>query len=486
MRITPGYTASMTSRKFYRWMSLIGIIFFLSVAIIVVWMQRETIFAGLAISDATAWFGWLATILLTFNLALGVLQPLRYDPVIRWPHRRLPASIFKLHKWTGYTAIGVVLAHPLFLLWHATHPFTLSAIYIPFTAPAETLYAALGTIAMYLLLTVTLSSYFRERIGLELWKWVHYATYALLPVFLVHGLLINSALDPKREIDYFDAGKLIVETCALIAVAFVVWRLRYTWVARRVKVPSAPVAATPPALSVAKSLAPWVGKLRLTDITVETPRVKTFRFAPEAGGPMPFAFVAGQYFELSGIRNYTASSSPTERRHLEFSIKYEDGGFFSPHMHDDLAVGSLVTVRGPYGHYTIPSDAPQPVVMIAGGVGVTPSLSQIRDLLHRGWPGRIDLIYSTATAADVICADQLTRLDADHANFRLVTVFTNDGAAGTGNRITADFLRATVPDVAQAQVYVCGPTPMMVAVTAMLTELGVPSSSVFSESFAVG
>ena len=415
-----------------------------------------------------------------------MLQPLRYDPVFRWPHRRLPASIFKLHKWTGYTAIGVVLVHPLFLLWHATHPFTLSAIYIPFTAPAETLYAALGTIAMYLLLTVTLSSYLRERIGLELWKWVHYATYALLPVFLVHGLLINSSLDPKTAIDYFDAGKLIVEICALVSIAFIVWRLRYTWVARRVKVPSAPVTAIPPPLSIANSLAPWAGKLRLTGITVETPRVKTFRFAPENGGSLPFAFAAGQYFELSGIRDYTASSSPTERGYLEFSIKYEDGGFFSPHMHDDLALGSLVTVRGPYGHFTIPNDAPQPVVMIAGGVGVTPSLSQIRDLLDRRSLGRIDLIYSTATAADIICADQLARLAANHTNFRLVTVFTNDGAAGACNRITADFLHATVPDVAQAQVYVCGPTPMMAAVTAMLAQLGVPSSSVFTESFAVG
>ena len=450
-------------------------------------MNLDTLgLSDLAISDFTAWFGWLATILLTFNLALGVLQPLRYDPVDRWPHRRLPASIFKLHKWTGYTAIGVVLVHPLFLLWHALHPFTLSAIYIPFTAPAETLYAALGTIALYLLLTVTLSSYFRERIGLELWKWVHYATYALLPVFLVHGLLINSSLDPKRAIDYFDVGKLIVETCALIAIAFVVWRLRYTWAARRVKVPSAPITVTPPPLSTANSLAPWVGKLRLTSVTTETPRVKTFRFGTEDGGRLPFMFAAGQYFELSGIRNYTASSSPTERDHVEFSIKYEDGGFFSTHMHDDLAVGSLVTVRGPYGHFTIPQNAPTPVVMIAGGVGVTPSLSQIRDLLDRGWPGAIDLIYSTATPADVIRADEFTRLAAEHANFRLVTVITNDAVAGTCNRITADFLQSKVPDVANSQVYVCGPTPMMAAVTAMLTQLGVPPSSVFTESFAVG
>ena len=221
--MTSGYFPQVINRKIYRWLGAIGIVVVLSVAVSVVWLQRDTIFVGVAISDTTALLGWLATILLTLNLALGILQPLRYDTVVRWPHHRLPASIFKLHKWTGYTAIGVVLAHPLFLLWHAT-PFTLSAIYIPFTAPAETLNAALGTIAMYLLLTVTLSSYFRERVGLELRKWVHYATYALLPVFLVHGLLINSALDPKREIDYFDAGKLIVETCALIAVAFVVWR----------------------------------------------------------------------------------------------------------------------------------------------------------------------------------------------------------------------------------------------------------------------
>ena len=49
-----------------------------------------------------------------------------------------------------------------------------------------------------------------------------------------------------------------------------------------------------------------------------------------------------------------------------------------------------------------------------------------------------------------------------------VTVFTNDGATGPDNRITADFLRTTMADIAQAQVYVCGPTPMMAATSAAL------------------
>ena len=180
-----------------------------------------------ALSDLTAWFGWFAAILLTLNFALGILQPLRYDTTLRWPHRRLPASLFKLHKWIGYSAIGVVLAHPIFLLWHAQHPFTLSAIYIPFTAPAETLFAGIGTTALYLLLIVTVSSNFRLAFGLKLWKQIHYAAYALLPAFLVHSLLINSRLDPKVPIDYFDLGKIIVETCALATLALVVWRVSY-------------------------------------------------------------------------------------------------------------------------------------------------------------------------------------------------------------------------------------------------------------------
>ena len=58
----------------------------------------------LSISDFAAWAGWLAAIMLTLNFGLGILQPLRYDTTLRWPHRRLPASLFRLHKWIGYSA----------------------------------------------------------------------------------------------------------------------------------------------------------------------------------------------------------------------------------------------------------------------------------------------------------------------------------------------------------------------------------------------
>jgi ferredoxin-NADP reductase len=440
--------------------------------------------AGLQISDFTAWFGWLATILLTFNFALGVLQPIRYDPAIRWPHRRLPASIFQLHKWTGYSAIGVVLAHPIFLLWHPKKPFALFNIYVPFTAPAETLLASLGTIAFYLLTTIVVTSYLRVKLGLKLWKLVHYVTYALLPVFLVHGLLINSQLDPKVPIDYFDAGKLIVETCAIITIAMIVWRLAYRRQAHRLDKlqPATPV----PANTGVPAASPWQGKLRLAEVTTRTPNVQSFRFVPEDGRPLPFSFLPGQYLKLLGIRNYTISSSPAAADHIELTIKRETGGFFSRYMHDDLKVGDALDFEIPFGQFTFTGNEADSVVMIAGGVGITPSLSMIRQLAARAWHGQIYLLYAVRTPADVICGGELKRLAATNSNLQIHMFFSEAGSSvdeKDNGRITAAALRKFVPEIATRRVYLCGPTAMMQAVAEMLQECAVPTASVFAESF---
>lgn len=283
---------------------------------------------GLAISDFTAWVGWLAIIMLTLNFALGILQPLRYDTTTRWPHRRLPASLFKLHKWIGYSAIAVVVAHPLFLLWHPKTPFSLTAIYIPFTAPAETLLAGIGTLAFYMLLVVTVTSFLRLSFGLKLWKQIHYVAYALLPTALMHGLLVNSSLDGAVQIDYIDAGKLIVETCAAVTIALIIWRLAYHRRSREMDSPQQATTGEGEIVATVADHLPWTGQLTLLEVFQETWNVKTLRFAAEATTPLPFTFVAGQYLQIAGIRNYTISSAPEERNYVEVTIKQEAGGFF--------------------------------------------------------------------------------------------------------------------------------------------------------------
>lgn len=445
-------------------------------------MKLDTLgLSGLAISDFTAWVGWLATIMLTLNFALGILQPLRYDTAIRWPRRRLPASLFKLHKWVGYSALGVVIVHPLFLLAHAKTPFSLAAIYLPFTAPAETLFAGIGTIAFYLLLLIVVASYLRLNIGLRLWKQIHYAAYALLPMFLVHGLFVNSSLNEAVPIDYFDMGKFIVEACAVLSVALVIWRLSYHRRSRRMDMPT-----RAPVNDHNENQCPWSGQLELAETFQETPNIRTFRFVAGTERAIPFTFTAGQYVRLAGIRNYTISSAPEERNYIEVTTKREEGGFFSEYMHDHLKVGDKITLSGPFGRFTFAGDEAQNIVLIAGGVGVTPLLAILRQMAAGSWQGAATLLYAVRKYSDVIRADELAALAKDHSNLKVHFFFSQEGPPSSNHpvgRITASALRDLMPATEATRVYLCGSVAMMWDVTQILGDLGVPPASIFVESF---
>ena len=445
-------------------------------------MNLDTIsLGGLALSDFTAWAGWLATIMLTLNFALGILQPIRYDPTLRWPRRRLPASLFKLHKWVGYSTLAVVLVHPLFLLAHAKTPFSLAAIYVPFTAPAETLFAGIGTIAFYLLLIVVVTSFLRLNLGLKLWKQIHYAAYALLPMFLVHGLFVNSSLNEAVPIDYFDMGKFIVEACAVISLALVIWRIVYHRQSSAMDLP-------PNTSNIEHStrLNPWSGQLILAETFQETPNVRTFRFVTETTEAFPFKFSPGQYIALAGIRNYTISSSPQAKSYIEVTIKREEGGFFSTYMHDHLTIGDKIGFRGPFGQFTFTGDEAKNLVLIAGGVGVTPFLAMIRHLTASAWQGAVTLFYSVREPSEVIRADELALLVDAHPNLKVRFFFSQEGPEGLNHpigRMEASALQGLGPIAEAARVYLCGPVAMMRDVTRMLSDFGVPPASIIVESF---
>ncbi len=188
---------------------------------------------------------------------------------------------------------------------------------------------------------------------------------------------------------------------------------------------------------------------------------------------------------MASIRNYTISSPPEHRDHLELTIKREEGGFFSQYMHDDLKPGDTVEIQGPFGTFTSAGEA-DGVVLIAGGVGITPFLSIIRHLTAAAWPGAIDLLHAVRSPADAIRAEELERLAREHPRLRIHMFYSEEGLGGskTGiGRITASAIRDRVPGIATRPVYLCGPTAMMRAVADMLRECGVPTTSLFVESF---
>jgi ferredoxin-NADP reductase len=265
-----------------------------------------------------------------------------------------------------------------------------------------------------------------------------------------------------------------------------------------VAAPSAALAAER-AVALAPDLVPsrpnsWTGLLRVARIFQETPNVKSFRLADPDGGLLPFLYLPGQFLTVTvgfdgrrDKRSYTLASSPTQRAYCEITVKREEQGAISRFLHDRLSEGDTLEITAPSGRFTFTGDEADSVVLIAGGVGVTPLMSAVRYLTGRSWPGDVFFFFAVRGEADVIYREELEYLSRRHPNLHLVVVAERVESAGwpygTG-RITRELIKTHVPRPASRRFHVCGPPPMMEATKAILADLGVPAEQIHTEIFA--
>lgn len=256
--------------------------------------------------------------------------------------------------------------------------------------------------------------------------------------------------------------------------------------------PPDPVRAASHVMQLPSTTGSWSGQLRVARIFQETPEVKTFRLAATAGEDLPFVFEPGQFLTVAATidgktvkRSYSIASSPCCRGWCELTVKQAPGGVVSGYLHDRVIVSDLINVSGPYGRFTFRGEAPN-VVMIAGGVGITPMMSSIRFLTDQSWPGEIFLIYACANLSKVIFREELAYLASRHPNLHVVIVLNEEPSqswSGERGLVSAELLTRVVPDFPSRRVHLCGPPPMMDAVKKILAGAGVPAEQVRTELF---
>jgi ferredoxin-NADP reductase len=255
---------------------------------------------------------------------------------------------------------------------------------------------------------------------------------------------------------------------------------------------ASPVVTAPPVTQPATTKK-WAGKLRVGRIFQEKPDVKTFRLMNPLGGPLPFTYLPGQFITVALApdnqpvkRSYTIASSPTQHDHVEITVKHENEGIVSGFLHNRVKEGDLLDFSGPSGFFTFTGRECKCILLIGGGVGITPLMSVLRYLTDRSWPGDIFLLYCIKTPRDIIFREELDYLQRRNPNLRVViTVSRPEGTDWKGpiGRITKELIVQTVPDVASRYVHICGPVPMMEVAKKMLIELGVPSGRMKTEAF---
>lgn len=267
---------------------------------------------------------------------------------------------------------------------------------------------------------------------------------------------------------------------------------------RKAPVPSGgrPVALLPPSASGGPPQElprKWSGNLRISQIFEESPDVKTFRLMNPLGGVLPFSYLPGQFLTVTVPtdskpmkRSYTIASSPTQHDYAEITVKHEEQGVVSGFLHGRSQVGDLLECSGPSGTFIFSGRECKCILLIGGGVGITPLMSVIRYLTDRSWPGDIYLIYSIHSPQDFIFQEELDYLQRRHPNLRvIVTVSHPEGTdwKGPTGRITKELISQSVPDLASRYVHLCGPVPLMEAVKKLLAELGVSMERIKTEAF---
>ena len=240
--------------------------------------------------------------------------------------------------------------------------------------------------------------------------------------------------------------------------------------------------------------------LRVTRIEQESRHIRSIYLQPADGAGLPL-FQAGQHlpvrFNLAGtvhIRTYSLSSAPSDDF---FRISVKRDGLVSSHLHEQIRVGDVLEARAPQGHFSVVATERRPLVLLAAGVGITPLLSMLREVVYQGLRTRrirpTWLLQSSRTLADQPFRPELERLlDGLGDAVRVLRLLSQpESGAREGEdydltgRIDADLLKSILEaeDSDQVDFVLCGPGSFTQGLYDSLRDLHIRDSRIHAETF---
>jgi ferredoxin-NADP reductase len=242
---------------------------------------------------------------------------------------------------------------------------------------------------------------------------------------------------------------------------------------------------------IIEGLHPKKIRMRVSEIWQETKSTKTLRFVAKDGFLPPFQ--AGQYINIfvdaGGIltsRPYSISSSPTQLGYYDITIRSVEDGFVSSYFLDEVRVGDELEATSPSGYFCHnPLFHGEALVFLAGGSGITPFMSMIREAADRGLSRHINLIYGSREPEDVIFHDEIKEITGRHKNISLSLVISNPpkGYAGLTGFISAELIKDVIGDISSKTFYICGPEVMYDFCLKELAKLGIRKRRIRTEVY---
>ena len=358
------------------------------------------------------------------------------------------------HRWTGFTLFWLVLLHPTFVLLGYSQLDKISFLgEIPNLAGQTPV--LLGMIAAGLLVVVAATSLrlVRRRVSYETWHTLHLLVYAIVTLGIIHQLYEGSAFKTNILTEVYWWGLWAFAIGALLTGRFLVPLVRNA--RHQLKV----AAVVPESDDV---------------VSVYLTGQNLHRLEARAGQFFLWRFLGHNPWWQ--VNPFSLSAAP-DGRSLRLTAK--GIGETSAGLRR-LPLGTRVFAEGPYGAFTAGQRVTDKTLLIAGGIGVTP----IRALLEDDrLGGDIVVLYRVHSPGEAVLLGEMQNISSVRgAKLHLLTGRTGSGTP-PNQPFSPENLAALVPDIAERDVFVCGPQAMTEAVLRSLRALKVPARQQHAERF---
>ncbi|WP_085317017.1 benzoate 1,2-dioxygenase electron transfer component BenC [Derxia lacustris] len=231
--------------------------------------------------------------------------------------------------------------------------------------------------------------------------------------------------------------------------------------------------------------APTVFDARVAELQALSP--STLALTIEGESLRGLSFLPGQYVKLgvpgtTETRAYSFSSMPQDGR-VAFLIRNVPGGLMSGWLTQSAKAGDALRLEGPLGSFYL-RDIRRPVLMLAGGTGLAPFTAMLDRIAAQGSAHPIHLIYGVTHDADLVATDRLAELAARIPNFTFATCVANRESAHPRTGYVTEHIEPAHLNAGEVDIYLCGPPPMVEAVSRFIRERALDGAGFHYEKFA--